>query len=141
MRISENFTLAELSVTDQPFDNTPDGKATHNLIELVKQVLQPLRDSVGPVLITSAFRSHDVNKAVGGEDDSFHQYGLSADVVTKLSVSQTMHDIRRLKLPIDKVIAEYDRWCHIQIQSDYTENRNEFIIASKVNGKTVYTFA
>jgi len=103
----------------------------------VKQVLQPFRVSVGPVLVTSAFRSHDVNKAVGGSDGSFHQYGLAADIVTKLSVSETMREIIRLKLPIDKVIAEYDRWCHIQIQSDYTKNRNEFIIASKVDGKTV----
>ena len=45
------------------------------------EVLQPLRDFLGkPVVISSGYRSEEVNKAVGGVKRSQHLRGEAADI-------------------------------------------------------------
>lgn len=44
-------------------------------------ILQPLRDFIGcPLICNSAFRSAEVNKAVGGVSSSQHLSGCAADI-------------------------------------------------------------
>ena len=51
-----------------------------NIKSLVDNVLEPIRDKVcNPVIITSGYRSPQLNKIVGGADNSQHMLGCAAD--------------------------------------------------------------
>jgi zinc D-Ala-D-Ala carboxypeptidase len=65
-RPSPNFSWAELTVTGTGLPNDPNLEQRINLMLLAREILQPLRDEFGPLLITSAFRAGPVNAAVGG---------------------------------------------------------------------------
>ena len=65
------FTLDELAHSNvartKRIDNTPNEQQKKALVALVDNVLDPLRDLFGkPVLVSSGFRSNDLNRAVGG---------------------------------------------------------------------------
>ncbi len=79
-QLTPNFSLEELTTTNQPFDNTPPpGRMA--FIRALASKLQFLRDSVGcPLYINSAFRSREVNRAVGGVPRSRHLMGEAADI-------------------------------------------------------------
>ena len=81
MKLSENFTLAELTVTSVNAPNIPNEEQIKNLQALVDNVLQPLRDLYGkPIRINSGFRSLEVNKKVKGAKKSQHLKGEAADI-------------------------------------------------------------
>lgn len=83
MRITKNFTLKELcksnTALSKGLKNEPDQLQINNLEDLVKHLLQPLRNTFGKITITSGFRSAEVNKAVGGVPTSLHAKGCAAD--------------------------------------------------------------
>jgi hypothetical protein len=87
MNISKNFTLEELCASAtakaQGINNMPDTGQTVNLCALVHNVLQPLRDAMGPITIASGFRSYRLNQAVGGVEGSQHMKGEAADIFIK----------------------------------------------------------
>ena len=61
-QISQNFTLAELTVTNSGAENTPDSQQIANLTALCAHILEPIRAHFGkPVVVTSGFRSAAVN--------------------------------------------------------------------------------
>ncbi len=78
------FTLQEFtrSVTAniRGLDNTPPSDAVCGLEWLCQRFLDPLRDAIGsPIIISSGYRSRDLNTAVGGSETSYHMIGLAAD--------------------------------------------------------------
>ena len=117
-KLSPNFTLGEMLVTSQPFPNIPNEAEKKNLKMLVQKVVQPARDLVGRLRVNSAFRSNDVNKAVGGVDNSQHRLGLAADVFPlDLDIDKAFYQIKSSKIPYDQIILETgkkgERWIHI----------------------------
>lgn len=84
----ENFKLSEFfasSTADKNgIKNEPnlDAKATveRNINLLVAYVLDPLRDVLHtPIIITSGYRNPQVNRLVGGVNNSQHMSGCAAD--------------------------------------------------------------
>lgn len=118
-KLSPNFTLGELLVTSQPFPNIPNKQETDNLKMLVKFVLQPTRDLLKvPIVINSAFRSNEVNKAVGGVDNSQHRLGFAADIVPQgIPLMGAFKMIAKSSIPYDQLIIEKNQrgneWIHI----------------------------
>jgi hypothetical protein len=55
--------------------------ALRNLFFLCQFILQPIRNEFGPLIVTSGYRSIDLNKFVGGKDTSQHLFGEAADFV------------------------------------------------------------
>lgn len=136
-RLSENFTLAELIVTDQGVWNSPNAVEVAYLRALVIGVLQPLRNALRrPVKVKFAFRSEAVNRLVGGSPDNQHRLGQAADIsvdgITSLALART---IVALQLPYDQVIEEFGLWVHV---SHGPRNRRQQLTAVKRMGKTVY---
>jgi len=125
VKLGKYYTLAELTNTSQPFDNTPTPDACMNLKTLVSNVLDPLRDAVGPIIITSGYRSQALNAAVGGSEYSQHMKGEAVDVRGVTASNQEIVDVLR-NLPIDQVIT-YDNSGHVHISSKSTDNRGEFL--------------
>jgi hypothetical protein len=75
------FTLEELTHTNTGIANVPNMAQERNLTLLVDNVLDPARYLIGePVIVNSAFRSPEVNKAVGGVASSAHLTGMAADI-------------------------------------------------------------
>lgn len=72
MRVARNFLLSEFACKD--------GSKTIIVDFELLELLQRLRDVVGRVIITSAYRTEAYNKKVGGIATSFHLSGKAADI-------------------------------------------------------------
>lgn len=79
-QLTEHFSLAEMTVTQQPFANVPRAEAVTRLTTLCDDVLEPIRRHFGPVHVNSGFRSDAVNAAVGSKPTSQHRLGEAADI-------------------------------------------------------------
>ena len=118
MNLSEHFTLEELTHTDhREFDNTPNEAELENLKRLAA-FLEEVKSALGgrPVMVNSAFRSKQVNDAVGSSDKSQHRIGCAVDIrVPQLTPDEVVKTIIASGLPYDQVIREFDRWTHVSI--------------------------
>lgn len=76
-----NFKFKELIHTDTAYDNVPDDmNIIKNLVRLA-EFLQTIRNELHlPIIVNSAYRSPEVNAAVGGVSTSYHTKGLAADI-------------------------------------------------------------
>lgn len=84
MKLTENFTLAELTKSETAeknnIDNTPDAEQIECLKQLCENILQPLRDDFQkPLVISSGFRSKKLSLLVGSKTTSQHCKGQAAD--------------------------------------------------------------
>ena len=118
MNLSEHFTLDELTHTDhREFDNVPNESELANLKRLAA-FLETVKSAIGgkPIIVNSAFRSKQVNDAVGSSDRSQHRIGCAADIrVPQMSPDEVVKAIIAANLPYDQVIREFDRWTHVSI--------------------------
>lgn len=107
MRLSPNFTLAELTVTGTGLPNVPNEAEIESLRTLAMRILQPIRDRLGkPITVTSGFRAQAVNRAVGGSSTSDHLRGNSADIKTaSMNSAQFARYVLTLNLPFDQLIV------------------------------------
>jgi uncharacterized protein YcbK (DUF882 family) len=122
VRLGEFFTLDELTRTDTGLQNVPSGQSVANLQNLVESILDPLRLEVGPLLVTSGYRSDAVNTAVDGAASSQHLQGQAADIVpTSSSLDEVVEALRTL--PVDQVI-QYSTHVHV---SSSPHPRGEFL--------------
>jgi zinc D-Ala-D-Ala carboxypeptidase len=133
--LSKHFTLDELTVTDhREFDNSPTQEEISNLQRLA-QLLEQVKETLGgkPVMINSAFRSKQVNDAVGSSDKSQHRHGCAADFrVPGVTPDEVVRAVIAAGLPFDQIIREFDRWTHISISNvDGAEPRGKALIIDK----------
>jgi putative chitinase len=135
MNLSPNFTLEELTHTDhRQYDNSPNDAELANLVRLA-QFLEQVKEAVGgkPVIVNSAFRSAEVNQAVGSTERSQHRRGCAADIrVVGMTPNEVVNAIIAANLPYDQVIREFDRWTHVSIpNTDEAEPRSMALIIDK----------
>lgn len=134
MNLSPNFTLAEMcksqTALNRGFDNMAKGEMVENLKALCENVLQPIRDALGPVTVVSGYRAANVNRAVGGAFNSQHLVGEAADIeVPGVSNADLWRYIFK-NLEFDQLIAEHIRqddpsagWVHVSYSR--VKNRKE----------------
>ena len=116
-----NFTIQELTASTtaavKKINNDPTPEAAENLKLLVDKVLDPLRDAYGkPVIVTSGYRSHALNKAVKGSKTSQHMKGQAADITagSKQENKKLFELAQELNLPYCQLIDEKNfSWVHI----------------------------
>ena len=117
-QLSEHFSLEELTHTDhREYDNTPNDAELENLVRLA-EFLEEVKQTLGgrPIMVNSAFRSKQVNDAVGSRDTSQHRIGCAVDIrVPELTPDQVVKAVIASSLPYDQVIREFDRWTHLSI--------------------------
>ena len=136
-KLSENFTLEELTHSEtalrRGFENNPEPAAYENLIRLAN-LLEQVRKLLGkPIMINSAFRSKQVNDAVGSSDKSQHRKGCAADLrVPGVTPDEVVRAVIAAGLPYDQIIREFDRWTHISIpNTEDAEPRGNALIIDK----------
>jgi hypothetical protein len=121
MNLTEHFTLEELTHTDhREFDNEPNEAELENIKRLAA-FLEEVKTALGgrPIMVNSAFRSKQVNDAVGSKDTSQHRIGCAADIrVPGVTPDEVVKTIIAAGLPYDQVIREFDRWTHISIPNE-----------------------
>lgn len=133
MNLSEHFTLEELTHTDhRELDNTPNQDEINNLQRLAN-FLEEVKTVLGgkPIIVNSAFRSKQVNDAVGSKDTSQHRIGCAADIrVPSMTPDQVVRAVIASGIGYDQVIREFDRWTHISIpnQDGGTPRKQALII-------------
>lgn len=118
MNLTEHFTLEELTHTDhRQYDNTPNEAELENLKRLAA-FLEEVKTALGgrPVMVNSAFRSKQVNDAVGSKDTSQHRIGCAADIrVPGMTPDEVVKAVIKAGIGYDQVIREFDRWTHISV--------------------------
>jgi zinc D-Ala-D-Ala carboxypeptidase len=131
--LTENFQLFEFTrsatATRLGIDNTPNDVEIGRLRSLCEQILQPARNALGALKITSGFRSQALNKAVGGAPNSDHRLGYAADVIPVNVGSVALARWIQNNVEFDQVILEFGtpsnpEWIHI---SNASRRRGEVL--------------
>ena len=139
--LTKNFTLEELTHTDhREFSNEPNESEKANLMRLAV-FLEQVKELLGgkPIMVNSAFRSKQVNDAVGSKDSSAHRTGNAADIrVPSLTPDEVVKLVIASNLQYDQVIREFDRWTHIAIPKEGETPRRQALIIDKM-GTRIYS--
>ena len=135
-----HFTLEELyasaTAKAKGINNKPSTQQMINLVYLAAYVLEPLRVAMNePIKIGSGFRSHELNKAVGGVYNSQHLKGQAADLCIDgdIQKGRKWFDYIRKNLPFDQLIWEKNpktgsSWVHVSfVFPDLGKNRKQVI--------------
>lgn len=136
--LSENFTLEEMIYSEtaekKKMDNTPSLAVIHNLEELCKNLLQPIRDAYGkPIKVTSGYRSARLNYAVGGSPTSAHRLGWAADLKPASGKYEdfekfVINFIKESGIAFDQIIREVNgksKWLHVAIRNGSGKQRKQ----------------
>ena len=158
MFLTKNFTLHELTKSNTALrlglNNEPTKEGIIKLRLLAANLLQPLRNAVGSMRITSGYRSPELSKAIGSSSNSQHcryeaidcQY-VSRGKMDNLKIYNALID---LDLDYDQCILEfgsptptasldtdYPAWIHLSWK--VVDNRKQTLVAYKDdNNKTKY---
>jgi len=143
-QVTPHFTLEELTASETAerngWDNNPNGYERDNLARLA-DLLEQVKVVLGgkPIMINSAFRSKQVNDAVGSKDTSQHRTGCAADIrVPGMTPDQVVKAVIASGIGYDQIIREFDRWTHISIPNTVdTAPRKQALIIDKA-GTRVY---
>jgi uncharacterized protein YcbK (DUF882 family) len=137
MKLSPNFSLEELTQSETAvrlgLDNTPSKDVEANLVRLAR-LLEEVRRILGrPVMVNSAYRSPEVNKAIGSKPTSQHCIGCAADIrVPGLTPDSVVKELLKTNLEFDQLIREFDSWVHISIPNKFADKpRKQVLIIDK----------
>jgi zinc D-Ala-D-Ala carboxypeptidase len=150
MRLSKNFTLSEITRSNTAarlnIKNAPNKEHLKNMQVLVRDLIQPMRDALGPIRISSGYRSPALNRAIGGSSKSQHCKGQALDLQFWKNgemCNKEIYDwVIKEGIEFDQMINEFDyAWIHISLRSD-NKNRKMILEAYKDNdGDTAYKVA
>lgn len=153
------FSLKELTKSDtakrQGIDNTPSPEHTNNIVELITQCLDPLREAWGSlcktnnlgdpaIIVTSGYRSPGLNKAIGGSLTSAHSIGAAADIIPanrNLGAFKKFCKNYFRDNTFDQLISEEENhagvptWIHIGYKNRSGEQRRQML--SYVQGRYI----
>jgi hypothetical protein len=149
MQLSTNLSLAEVTRSEtakrRGISNMPTAEHIENFKKLAVNIFQPIREHFGkPILISSGYRSAELNKAIGGSLSSQHCSGEAIDIDmdgTDITNKQ-IFDYIKDNLTFDQMIAEFPKqgnpdWVHVSFAANRSQ-RKQILVAKKVNGKTTY---
>ena len=148
-RLSPHFTLGEMcrsaAAERAGISNAPPVEAIHALELLCVEVLEPLRLLLGrPIVVSSGYRSTEVNALARGSLTSQHCRGEAADIecpgVPNLALAL---QIERSALSFDQLILEFHTlgvdasgWVHVSHKGH--GDRRQVLTATTDGKRTVY---
>ena len=149
MQLSNNLSLAEVTRSEtakrKGISNMPTAEHIENFKKLASNIFQPIREHFGkPIIISSGYRSAELNKAIGGSLSSQHCSGEAIDIDmdgTDITNAQIFYFIKD-NLNFDQIIWEFGTntnpdWVHVSFAANRSQ-RKQILVAKKVNGKTTY---
>jgi hypothetical protein len=111
------------------------------MTETAEKVFEPLREELGPIRVSSFYRSPELNRAIGGSKNSQHCTGEAIDLQA-VTVSNAVLFNAACDLPeFDQIIWEFGTleepdWVHISYSK--THNRKQILRATKIGKRTAY---
>lgn len=112
-----------------------------NMNTLVEKILDPLREKVGAIKVTSGYRTLEYNKQIGGSPTSQHCKGEAVDIQPLNRDIMYVFEIIRKEFNFDQVILEKNNsgaeWIHVSYKT--VGNRKNAMKATVINGKATYT--
>tara|TARA_R110002020_G_scaffold446534_2_gene658840 strand:+ start:301 stop:756 length:456 start_codon:yes stop_codon:yes gene_type:complete len=144
MSLSDHFSLMELTKSQTAerlgIDNTPDDVAIGNLASMCDSILEPIRAHYGvPFSPSSAYRSEELNKAIGGSVNptSAHVRGLAVDIELPGVSNPDLARWVQNNLVFDQLILECwtvpgSGWVHIG--DDLLEPRGQVLTYTRGKG-------
>lgn len=148
MKLTTNLSLAEATYSAtalrKGIANEPTVTHLINLRAVANNIFQPCRDYFGkPLRVTSGYRSKELNKAIGGSNNSQHSKGEALDMQsTEGYTNRDLFMFIKDHLEFDQLIGEFPddmgefAWVHCSYKTE--GNRGEVLVAYKENGKTRY---
>ena len=147
MRLSKNFTLPEIIHSNTAkrlgINNAPNKEHLKSMQVLVRDLIQPMRDVLGPIRISSGYRNPELNRAIGGSSKSQHCKGEALDLQYwskgKMCNKEIYDWVIKSGIEFDQMINEFDySWIHISLKSN-GKNRKQILEAYKdSDGDTAY---
>lgn len=124
MNLTDHFTLEEMTISEvaarKGLDNTPSPEQVASLTrvaQFLEQVRSQAKTAYGPekvIIVTSGYRSPEVNEAVGGAATSYHCLGLAADIhCPGVPVLDLAKLIEQKLIGYDQLIHEFGAWVHV----------------------------
>jgi len=150
-KLSANFSMKEFTASNtakrKGIDNNPGLEHAEAALELFENIVQPIRDHFGTsIFLSSGYRSHALNKAIGGSQTSQHSKGEAVDIDMddrKGPENEDVFHYIRENLPFDQLIWEFGDskrpdWVHVSYKKGGPQRGQ--ILAAKRNsaGKTYY---
>ena len=132
--ISDHFYMGEFIYSavavEKGLDNTPPPEAQRAIRNLVRKLLEPLReyaDSPTGMHISSGYRSEELNRLVGGVENSQHLTGEAADIYT-FGSCRLLEALQQSRLNFDQAIYYRRRgFIHLSLKVK-GKNRRQVII-------------
>ena len=124
-QLSPHFSFEELTITNRKYLLEANRLAALNHIEelalLANYILEPARLALNtPLIITSAYRCAQLNKAVGGAAKSQHLFGQAADFVPQGIALKEAFDILRAAQYVRYGQLIYEgKWIHISLGAPF----------------------
>jgi hypothetical protein len=116
------FSISELIHSDKAIlhkiNNMPDINSLDNMLNLIHYCLNPIRTAIKqPMIVTSGYRCKELNKLVGGADNSNHLSGCACDfIIQGKTPKEIIKFINAMNIEYDELINEYDKWVHISFR-------------------------
>ena len=126
--IELNFTMSELLKSDiaekYNISNIPDKQSLDNMLTLIIECLQPIRNYINkPMIISSGYRSPRLNghHLIQGKDNSQHTTGQAVDFTIRgMTPKQIIEKVKASGVEFDQLINEHNIWVHIS----YNKGKN-----------------
>jgi hypothetical protein len=149
MVVSQHLQLAELirseSAKRYGIANMPTPEHIANLKLLAEHIFEPIRANFRcPILISSGYRSKELNDKIGGSNTSQHSLGQAIDIdmdgTSYNVINADIFNFIKDKLPFDQLIWEFGNpinpaWVHVSYSD---RHRRQILKATKTNGITNY---
>ena len=149
MRLSKNFVLSEIIRSNTArrlnISNAPNKEHLRSLQILIRDLIQPMRDALGPIRISSGYRNPALNRAIGGSRKSQHCKGEALDLQFwkdgKMCNEEVYKWVIKEGIEFDQMINEFDfAWIHISLKDK--GNRKQVLEAyHDEDGDTKYRYA
>ena len=151
-KLSEHLDLSEVTRSESAkrkgISNMPTEAHIANLKLLAEKIFEPIRTHFRcPIIISSGYRSKELNAAIGGSLTSQHCQGEAIDIDmdgTPNGVTNRMvFDYIKDNLVFDQLIYEFGDannpdWVHVSYEST-GKQRKQILRATRSGGKTVYS--
>jgi hypothetical protein len=149
MKLTKNFRLAEFLASDiasrRGYSLIADAWITEQIERLAKTIMQPIRTELSvPIVITSGYRPAWLNEWVNGSTRSMHLFGCACDwKPVGMTMPMAFKRVQDMSLPIDQCVLEHppDGWIHTGQALPGKLSRNQFMVAERIGGRTVYSNA
>lgn len=130
--LSKNFKLWEFTTSQTAtrwgINNQPGNEHVVRLKRLCEQVIQPARDALGPIRVSSGYRCPALNQAVRGSRTSQHMRGEAADLIPLECSKRQLLDWILTHVVFDQLINEFPvrgepSWIHVSLKQSHNRRQ------------------